>query len=561
MKSPLSPNLKPAYGKIATILGLILILGLGVVLDYGVAWEEGTAIAITKYNLERIISGQPIPADFRYQGVWFNLLSEFVFQIKEFITEGVAHNPRDLLQFSDNNSTLGLLGDASEQTIVTQEIYQRIQIKHILTFLSSLVAYASLVGIVSLLAGIHYAWFAPIILALFPRFWAHSFYDSPQILLAALFTLGTLLSTLLVHFYLTHSPYQNKTIFIKTTLYSLGYGCFLGLLTGAKISGILLILFVIIAHLITRFHLEKIEEDCYRYSLFYLLIILAWFITSLLLHPAAWSNPTDWFTAAFPSILEENWARMNLFRGELIKPQDVPWYYLPVWLFLTLPSLWQGAFLLGLIFMISNYNIFSDKQRICTLLILLQIGGFLGLGMFGDIPLYHGMHQFLVILPAIAAIVAVALIWGYQKLYSTFWQFISITLFVFLLTPICLDMVTLHPYQGVYFNRLSGGLPNAYGEYDTDYEGVSLQAGIEWLNEQTFNQSEIVLGGPQYIGEILLNPDLTLLDLEILEEDQQPDYYLAMPYLNLQQLYPDCPIIYSVTRQGVPLSIVKKCQL
>ncbi|NEO27305.1 MAG: hypothetical protein F6K03_10520, partial [Kamptonema sp. SIO4C4] len=81
MKSPLYPNFKPAYGKIATILGLILIVGLVVVLDYGVAWEEGTAIAITKYNLERIISGQPIPSDFRYQGVWFHFLSELIFQI------------------------------------------------------------------------------------------------------------------------------------------------------------------------------------------------------------------------------------------------------------------------------------------------------------------------------------------------------------------------------------------------------------------------------------------------------------------------------------------------
>ncbi|NEO27581.1 MAG: hypothetical protein F6K03_11980, partial [Kamptonema sp. SIO4C4] len=230
------------------------------------------------------------------------------------------------------------------------------------------------------------------------------------------------------------------------------------------------------------------------------------------------------------------------------------------WLFLTLPSLWQVAFVLGLIFLFANYPIFSDRQRIYTLLLLLQIGGFLIIGMFGNLPLYNGMRQFMVMLPAIAAIVAVALIWGYQKLYSNFWRFSSITLFVLLLTPIFLDMVTLHPYQSVYFNRLSGGLPNAYEQYDTDYEGVSLQAGIEWLNEHSAKNATLALGGPQYIAEILLRSDLTLLDLETLEETQQPDYYLAMPYLNLQQLYPNCPIIYSVTRQEIPLSILKQCR-
>ena len=43
------------------------------------------------------------------------------------------------------------------------------------------------------------------------------------------------------------------------------------------------------------------------------------------------------------------------------------------------------------------------------------------------------------------------------------------------------DMVQLHPYQYVYFNRLvAGGLPGAVGQYDTDYWGASCKEGVEW---------------------------------------------------------------------------------
>src|SRR5438445_8242232 len=44
------------------------------------------------------------------------------------------------------------------------------------------------------------------------------------------------------------------------------------------------------------------------------------------------------------------------------------------------------------------------------------------------------------------------------------------------------DMVALHPYEALYFNRLvAGGLSRAVERYDTDYWCLTYKEGAEWL--------------------------------------------------------------------------------
>ena len=43
-------------------------------------------------------------------------------------------------------------------------------------------------------------------------------------------------------------------------------------------------------------------------------------------------------------------------------------------------------------------------------------------------------------------------------------------------------MITLHPYQSVYFNHvLTGGLAGARGQFETDYWGASYREATEWV--------------------------------------------------------------------------------
>ena len=57
----------------------------------------------------------------------------------------------------------------------------------------------------------------------------------------------------------------------------------------------------------------------------------------------------------------------------------------------------------------------------------------------------------------------------------------GVVIAVGLMTTIA-DMIALHPYESVYFNRLiAGGLRAAAGSYETDYWGNSYREGVEWL--------------------------------------------------------------------------------
>ncbi len=187
-----------------------------------------------------------------------------------------------------------------------------------------------------------------------------------------------------------------------------------------------------------------------------------------------------------------------------------------------------------------------------------------GLAIAHGSPIYNGLRQFLFILPGVGAIAAAGLIWSYQQLVGRVQRFFALTGMTVAMSAIAVTMITLHPHQYVYFNWISGGLPAAYGRYDTDYWGLSLREAIEWVNDQAPQGATVAVGGPQYIAQMFTSPDLTLLDLETdLDygaKGSPPDYYVAMPYIELPLLFPQCPVIYAVEREGVPLSRVKRCE-
>jgi hypothetical protein len=49
---------------------------------------------------------------------------------------------------------------------------------------------------------------------------------------------------------------------------------------------------------------------------------------------------------------------------------------------------------------------------------------------------------------------------------------------------VAIDIVQLHPFEYVFFNRSSGGLAAQYRQFETDYWSIGYRQGLEWvLNE------------------------------------------------------------------------------
>jgi hypothetical protein len=59
-------------------------------------------------------------------------------------------------------------------------------------------------------------------------------------------------------------------------------------------------------------------------------------------------------------------------------------------------------------------------------------------------------------------------------------------------------LVRLHPNQYVYFNRFVGGLPGAYGRYETDYWGNSYREAVGLLVDHIESETEPGASPPPY---------------------------------------------------------------
>lgn len=536
--------------KIALVIMTLAIVGLLTINDYGVTWDEHTEVEMVQKNLDYILEGRQIGPQSRHYGFIFNAIAELLFQIKILIT-----NQLNLISIPEIPEVKGL--------------YERLQLKHILTFLFSLITYGSVAGIVATLTRLKYAWIAPIILALFPQFWGHSFFNPKDIPFAALFTLATCLGAYVVAIYTTLDPAQFEESKKDITRYSIVYGILVGLVTGIRIGGFFLLFFVLFTHFLLIYPNYKIKslKILYYYRHFYGLMVLYWALTTLLVYPSSWYNsltPIGWFFQGIGLMSKYTvWDNLVLFDGNYIPGKSLPWYYLPKMLYLTIPFIFQIFFIIGIGLFISKYKTLNNLQKACGILVLFQVFFLPSLAILGNSTMYDGIRHFLFIIPGIAAIASTSIIWIYEKITRNFWKIFSVTLFIILLSPIVIDMIQLHPYQYLYYNRISGGLQQANKRYETDYWGLSIREAMEWLNSHAQPKAKIVVTGPLFASEIFADSDrqFNIIHLDDFSEgvEPNPDYYLGLHRSGYADTFPECTIIYQVKRQNVPLTTIKKC--
>lgn len=539
---------KAPYLKVVAVILVIALIGLPIVGNYGLSVDEGTEIAMVRRNIEFIAKGTPIPGDLKYFGPVFNVASEIVFQVQQYLTKGPSYNPLNYGQQLDSEqSRLKALAD-------------RVRVKHYVTFVFSLITYGAVAGIVGILCGAEYAWFCALTLVFFPGFWGQSFFNPKDPPFAAVFTLTTLLGAYLVNYYL------NPDRVIKlgknhVTLYTVLYGILVGLLSGIRIGGFLVLFFILATYLILKLSQGGERRDFLNFAGLYLLLCLTWFAVNSLCYPAFWSNPIAGFFETIDYLSGHRLKIEVLFQGTFIPIQHIPWTYLPTWMFMTIPFIFQIGFAVGTVLISAKYARLSNLQRACAILVLFQVLFLPLVAIVKQSPVYDGMRHFLFTLPGIAGISAVAFIWIYQALSKKSFKIIVVTFIAVILSAIAFDMVALHPYEYIYVNRISGGLKEAQGRYDTEYWGLSLREGMEWINKNVSSDSTTVVGGVLYSAQMFANPNLKLIEYEKFNPTtvSKPFYYLAWPRWNAPSKFPECPVVYQVMRQQVPLSIIKRC--
>ena len=271
-------------------------------------------------------------------------------------------------------------------------------------------------------------------------------------------------------------------------------------------------------------------------------------VVSLLFMAATWPYLAHGFFSRFVELLHAAssfpWTGQFLFNGHFVSATDLPWTYLPLWLLVSTP-LFILFFLIALPFVVNK-----PPQNRLLVFFLLALGLNLLLVFALRPVVYLGMRHFLYLLPILALLAALSateFLLSVRK-RGAFW---GISLLVLAnMVMVASHMVRLHPYEYVYFNELTGGLPGANGKYEIEDRGTSAKEAVEWLRANRWTDPK-----KTYLVSSFQDPFSVIYYLppNVKYEDSpdKADYLVILPFNGKHQLKNN--LIYSVTREGVPL--------
>ena len=213
-------------------------------------------------------------------------------------------------------------------------------------------------------------------------------------------------------------------------------------------------------------------------------LTLSFFIISLFFSwPILWEDPVTSFIWAFNIMKNFPWGGDVLFMGEIISSNNLPWFYIPVWYFITTPLIFLLLFIIGMI--ISLSTLINNSQKKYRMLYFSISGIFIPLISVIVLKsnLYDGWRHFYFIYPFIALVAT----YGYDYLSGYIKKnkfprskfFVSFIFIISIISPSLVSIIKMHPHQNTYFNFLAGSDPLL--KYEGDYWGVSYKQGIEKL--------------------------------------------------------------------------------
>lgn len=255
-----------------------------------------------------------------------------------------------------------------------------------------------------------------------------------------------------------------------------------------------------------------------------------------------------------------------LYRGQFIRSDSLPWDYLPTWFSITLPEFYAVILGVGVIALIVRRlrglpPTFDSETKTKNFFLAFATVFPIATAMVMHPILYDGNRHFLFVIPPLAVLTGVTLAWLLSGGLTRTLKFAvaGVVLALGLLTAT--DMIRLHPYEYIFFNRSFGGLPAALGRYETDYWGVSHKEGVDWLI------ANYKPGAPP--GSIrVANTAADYQTSYYLEQKHQsaprfvpvgkrenPDVMLSITRFDVHLLYPG-KVLHVVRRMGVPLLYV-----
>jgi 4-amino-4-deoxy-L-arabinose transferase-like glycosyltransferase len=289
------------------------------------------------------------------------------------------------------------------------------------------------------------------------------------------------------------------------------------------------------------------------YVLLSLLVLLA-------VWPWLWPDPVGRLQAHLAFSRDVGRGIRVLYAGEFWQVgETLPWHYTSVIFLLTtpLPTLLLG--LLGVAYALKRGLLDRDAAA----LMLLALFAFALLrSSWPTLPQYDGTRHMLDGIVAFAGLCGLGADalrrWLGRRLRLSSRLLAVVLVLVYL--PLAIRLVRLHPYEGVYYNLLAGGVQGAAGRYPQEYWGSSFRAGCAWLNEHLPGEAVVLPRVGGHLVRYCARPDLRLIPDEALPflSPTQTVYVIYMTRVDKYDwvaTFVDSHLapVYQLTVEGVPL--------
>ncbi len=498
----------------------VLILGLSIFEDYGIPWDEH---------------------EHRLHG--FQTIEHMKNPTADYI-----YSP-DLLRYY--GPSFELLSAVAEKTLGPKVDLQKVYfLRHLIIFLFFFFA---LICFYRLIVFRWRDWrlglFGCLLLVLSPRIFADNFYNSKDGIFMALFCISM---CGLVYFY--EKPFKSQALI---------FGLSTGFLLGVRLLGLLI---PFLAGILFMQRLWRERHGVERATTIVPLLIYVFTAASVLFFtwPFLWKHPIPRFIEAAFYSPKVAWEFPMLFMGKFILPTRLPWYYIPVWIVITTPPAYVLLAFAGLITALHKFknwrweNEGADKWDVLFIVwIAFPLVGVVACSA----RVYDGWRHLYFIYPGII-LLAVGAVAAFIERFSTkpTLIFIAAVLIIFNETWVAAQMVRLHPYENVYFNRIAGRnlAETVKRRFELDYFGLSYRELLEKILAQD-NRPQITICAANLSGwvawQILSQENRNRIVYS--NEVNKSDYFIGN-YRWYPQGYPFKGEVYGVEREGAKLSVAYK---
>ena len=277
------------------------------------------------------------------------------------------------------------------------------------------------------------------------------------------------------------------------------FSLFSAFATSIRVLGVLF--FFLFIFFILLYALEKKEFLKNNYQKIFLYII-SYPCFLYLFWPFLWESPFENFIVAFKSFANYDWGGEIFYLGDYMKATNLPWHYIPIWIYISMPILIFLFFIIGLINIlnkfINNFLNLSNKNSLWVKNIDLMdfiVMGFFFFPLFAIIlfnsTLYGGWRHLYFVYPGIIYFVAIGINYLFQISKKRSYKFIFFTVIAFAVINNLFVLIKFHPYQNIFFNSSIERKANKL--FEIDYWGLGNVESLEYLQELEVKEFSIAV--------------------------------------------------------------------